>query len=236
MKIDLTFLKDSPPFELHNNIEDISLKDADASKGILRFTFNRLDYEEEAVLFSCVAKRDALLYQSFVDMINLNVKDLTLLLKGSYELDLFFFALDRNDSLNWDHFKTMVLKAAKKITPANSFSFRYSSFYCVLKMLGPSNYGKIKLNNYVKTNSQEPEKIDLLFKKLTRLMSGLDKKVSVIINDISVSPFFDLENQDQQERLKKFLFALRKDVDQANIILYLKDTDGVKNLSDLLVV
>lgn len=167
--------------------------------------------EEEIAVQTVIRKDESEIWQACNAMVQFHLRSSQASVKGSFSFELI--AIDMYHGLqpsDWDHLYQLIAKRAAGMQPGQSQYVFYRSLRGVLSYRAPLDWGKIVFSHAVRVFEKDPEKIDLLIKKLLKRA----KTRYIVIHDISRSAILDKTNDMQVGRCRR-LFASTSDDEHA---------------------
>lgn len=125
---------------------------------------------------------------------------------------------------------TTIINHAAKLNDGQKRLVKYSSVFGLLQKLVTENWGKITLKSSVEVFADKPVFLDLLIKELLKNFAFAHGPSILFLNDLSQKPLFDINDAQQQGRLKK---VLDEQIPQAIEFLpevFIQDKNGVREL------
>lgn len=163
--------------------------------------------DEEIAVKTVIRKDESEIWQACNSMVQFHLRSSQASVKGSFSFELI--AIDIYQGLqpsDWDHLYQLIAKRAAGMQPGQSQYVFYRSLRGVLSYRAPLEWGKIVFSHAVRVFEKDPEKIDLLIKKLLKRA----KTRYIVIHDISRNAILDKTNEAQTYRCRR-LFAPTSD-------------------------
>lgn len=193
-----TFLKKLPAFEL------LEYK-GEAAAGIQRYRGERGGGEMSLIVSHMIRQEEGLVWKACREMLERTLKQAALSMQGFFGFELLTLDLDEKmRSFHWGNFADLLLNHSRKMQVGETRLIPYASVFALFKKRMPEAFGKIDFYSPVKVFTDEPAKLDLFIKKMLKIQDG-GSRPELLIYDLSQDPVFRFGDEEQTERLGKFL-------------------------------
>jgi len=125
---------------------------------------------------------------------------------------------------------TVIMNVASKLAPGEIKMIKYSSVYALIHKTVASEWGKITFKTAVNVFKDKPDYLDILIKQLLKDFVFSRDPVILLLNDLSLNPIFDLQNETQQARIKKVIADLIPNSIEFIPEVYIQDKNGAREL------
>lgn len=173
-----------------------------------------------------IRKDDKFVWESCEDLLSRSIKDAAHSVRGVYRYDLLGFDAHREiNAFNFQELTVLIVNHSRKLQCGQEELIKYCSSYGMLRKLSEQDWGKTVFNANVEVFNNDIEKFDLYVKKFLNINRNLKEPVTVVINDQSLEPIFDKNNDVQRERFKKMICKFSEKFDMQPEV-YVNDKNG----------
>ena len=171
------------------------------------------------------------LWKAVEDFIKRSVADAVPSVQGIYTFDLLTIDIHKEiNSFNHLELTKLIMNTTRRLKPGEARLIKYSSVYGIVQKMGQAHWGKIVFKTSSDVFKDKPEYFDLLIKQLLKGFQFSNDPVILLINDTSVNPIFDLQNELQQTRIKKIMDKQIPNSIDFPPEVYVQDKNGVIEL------
>jgi hypothetical protein len=124
----------------------------------------------------------------------------------------------------------VIMNVASRLAPGEIKMVKYSSVYALIQKTVDSDWGKITFKTAVNVFKDKPDYLDILIKQLLKDFVFSHDPVILLLNDLSLNPVFDLQNETQQARIKKVIADLIPNSMEFIPEVYIQDKNGAREL------
>jgi len=185
----------------------------------------------QILVLNMIRKDEAVIWDAFLDLIKRSVIQAAGNVRGVFVFDLLAMDIHKEvKTFDFQEIATVLINNARKCKPGEKRLIKYSSVYGILQSLNVVDWGKITLKTSVDVFKDKPYFLDIMVKYLIKNFEFANDPGILLLNDLSQNPLFDLEDQQQQERLRK---VIEKQIPQSIEFLpeiYVQDKNGVREL------
>jgi len=150
---------------------------------------------------------------------------------GVYIFDLLTIDIHKEiKTFKHAELSAVIVNTASKLAPGGIRMIKYSSAYALIQKTVASDWGKITFKTAVDVFKDKPDFLDLLIKQLLKDFIFPRDPVILLLNDLSLNPIFDLQNETQQARIKKVIANLIPNSIEFIPEVYIQDKNGAREL------
>jgi hypothetical protein len=151
--------------------------------------------------------------------------------RGIYIFDLLTIDIHREiKTFKHSELSTVIMNTASKLAPGEIKMIKYSSAYALIHKTAASDWGKITFKTAVDVFKDKPDYLDILIKQLLKDYIFSHDPVILLLNDLSLNPVFDPQNETQQARIKKVMRDLIPNSIEFIPEVYIQDKNGAREL------
>ena len=178
-----------------------------------------------------IRKDELILWDAVEDFVKRSTIDATSSVHGVYIFDLLAIDIHK-EAKTFKHAEltTVIINVASKLAPGEIKMIKYSSIYALMRKTVAADWGKITFKTAVDVFKDKPDYLDLLIKQLLQDYTFSRDPVILILNDLSLNPIFDLQNEMQQARIKKVIANLIPTSIEFIPEVYIQDKNGAREL------
>jgi hypothetical protein len=178
-----------------------------------------------------IRKDELILWDAVEDFLKRSTLNATSGVHGVYIFDLLTIDIHK-ESKTYNHaeLSTVIMNVARKLAPGGIKMVKYSSVYALIHKTIDEDWGKIIFKTAVDVFKDSPDYLDLLIKQLLKDFQFPHDPVILLLNDLSLNPVFDLQNQMQQTRIKKIITELIPNSIEFIPEVYIQDKNGAREL------
>jgi hypothetical protein len=219
----------SPSFKHLPRFDAIEYKGFIENK-IQWYEVSRQDMQGTVLSSMIIRKDDKFMWESCDDLLSRSVKDAAFSVHGVYRYDLLGFDAHREiNAFNFQELTVIIVNHSRQLECGQERLIKYCSSYGMLRKLSAQDWGKTVFNANVDVFNNDVEKLDLYIKKFFTVNRNLKEPVTAVINDQSLEPIFDKNNELQCARLKK-MFTKFVDKFETPPEIYMSDKNGLTEL------
>ncbi|MFA4889153.1 MAG: hypothetical protein WC628_06225 [Candidatus Omnitrophota bacterium] len=151
--------------------------------------------------------------------------------RGVYIFDLLTIDIHKEiKTFKHAELTTVIINVASKLAIGEIKMIRYSSVYALIHKTAASDWGKITFKTAADVFKDKPDYLDILIRQLLKDCVFSREPVILLLNDLSLNPVFDLQNETQQARIKKVITNLIPNSIEFIPEVYIQDKDGAREL------
>ncbi len=174
---------------------------------------------------------EKIFWEAVEDFVKRSTSDAASGVHGVYIFDLLTIDIHKEVKTFKHAELTAVIKnEANGLAAGGTELVKYSSVYALIHKKIDSDWGKISFKTAVDVFKDKPEYLDILIKRLLKDYNFPRDPVILLLNDISLNPVFDLQNETQQARLKKVIADLIPNSIEFIPEVYIQDKSGAREL------
>lgn len=174
---------------------------------------------------------EKLLWDAIEDFLKRATASATASVHGNYIFDLLTVDIHKEiKTFKHTELSAVIVNVASKLAPGQVKMIKYSSVYALIRKTLDGDWGKIAFKTAVNVFKDKPDYFDLLIKQLLKDFTFSHDPVILLLNDLSQNPVFDLQNQTQQERIKKVIANLIPNSMEFVPEVYVLDKHGAREL------
>ena len=174
---------------------------------------------------------EKLLWDAIEDFLKRSTISATASVHGSYLFDLLTVDIHKEmKTFKHAELTAVIVNVASKLAFGQVKMIKYSSVYALIRKTLDCDWGKIAFKTAVNVFKDKPDYFDLLIKQLLKDFTFSHDPVILLLNDLSQNPIFDLQNQTQQERIKKVIANLIPNSMEFVPEVYIQDKHGAREL------
>ncbi len=172
-----------------------------------------------------------ILWDAVEDFLKRSTINATSGVRGVYIFDLLTIDIHREiKTFKHSEFSTVIMNTAAKLSPEEIKMVKYSSAYALIHKTLACDWGKITFKTAVNVFKDKPDYLDILIKWLLKDYIFPHDPVILLLNDLSLNPVFDLQNETQQKRIKKIMANLIPNSIEFIPEVYIQDKNGAREL------
>jgi len=150
---------------------------------------------------------------------------------GNYIFDLLTIDVHKEiKTFKHAELATVIINTAAKLATGQVKMVRYSSIHALLQKTIEGDWGKITFKTAVNVFKDKPDYLDLLIKQLLEDHTFSHEPIVLLLNDLSLNPVFDHQNEKQQVRIKKVIANLIPNSIEFVPEVYVQDKNGAIEL------
>ncbi|MBU1091189.1 MAG: hypothetical protein KKC42_05045 [Candidatus Omnitrophica bacterium] len=174
---------------------------------------------------------EKILWDAVVDFVKRSTINATSSVRGVYIFDLLTIDIHKEiKTFKHAELTSLIINLASKLAPGEIKMIRYSSLYALIHKTVASDWGKITFKTAVDVFKDKPDYLDILIKQILKDYIFSRDPVILLLNDLSLNPIFDLQNETQQERIKKVIANLFPNSIEFIPEVYIQDKYGGREL------
>ncbi|TBR15817.1 hypothetical protein EPO66_05445 [bacterium] len=174
---------------------------------------------------------EKILWDAVEDLLKRSTLSATSSVHGVYIFDLLTIDIHKEvKTFNHNELSTVIVNVASKLSPGQIRMIKYSSVYALIHKINTSDWGKITFKTAVDVFKDKPDFLDILIKQLLKDFTFSRDPVILLLNDLSLNPIFDLQNETQQARIKKVIVNLIPTSIEFIPEVYIQDKNGAREL------
>ncbi|MFZ2357402.1 MAG: hypothetical protein WAW67_06260 [Candidatus Omnitrophota bacterium] len=178
-----------------------------------------------------IRKDELIFWDAVEDFVKRSTINAASSVRGVYIFDLLAIDIHKEiKTFKHAELTTVIINVASKLAPGEIRMIKYSSVYALIHKTVASDWGKITFKTAVDVFKDKPDYLDILIKQLLKEYIFPRNPVILLLNDLSLSPIFDLQNQTQQERIKKVIANLIPNSIEFIPEVYIQDKNGAREL------
>ena len=172
---------------------------------IRNFEVSREGKTSTLIVQEIIRSEEGLIWTSCRTILERVAKMAAAQVRGFFEWNILSLELKEGlEHLNIEDFTSLLVNKARKLNPGEIEWIQYGKFLGFLKKRINENWGKIDLETAVEVFHKLPSQLDLLVKKLLKETESFPEK-TLVIQDLSHAPLFRFGEEEQTERMRKFL-------------------------------
>jgi len=178
-----------------------------------------------------IRKDELILWDAVEDFLKRSTINAASSVRGVYIFDLLTIDI-HNEIKTFKHgeLTAVIINVASKLSPGEIKMIKYSSVYALIHKTISEDWGKITFKTAVDVFKDKPDYLDLLIKQLLQGYIFSRDPVVLLLNDLSLNPVFDLQNETQQARIKKVIANLIPNSIEFIPEVYIQDKFGAREL------
>jgi hypothetical protein len=174
---------------------------------------------------------EKILWDAVEDLLKRSTINATSRVHGVYIFDLLTINIHKEiKTFNHNELSTVIVNVASKLAPGQIDMIKYSSAYALIHKINTGDWGKITFKTAVNVFKDKPDYLDILIKQLLQDFIFPYDPVILLLNDLSLNPIFDLQNETQQTRIKKVIASLIPNSMEFIPEVYIQDKNGAREL------
>lgn len=174
---------------------------------------------------------EKILWDAVEDFLKRSTINATSSVHGVYNFDLLTIDIHKEiKTFKHAELTAVIVNTASKLAPGGIRMLKYSSAYALIHKTIAEDWGKIHFKTAVNVFKDKPDYLDLLIKQLLEGFIFPRDPVILLLNDLSQNPVFDLQNETQQNRIKKVIANLIPNSIEFIPEVYIQDKNGVREL------
>ncbi|MFZ2603811.1 MAG: hypothetical protein WAX79_07430 [Candidatus Omnitrophota bacterium] len=178
-----------------------------------------------------IRKDELIFWDAVEDFVKRSTINAASSVRGVYIFDLLAIDIHKEiKTFKHAELTTVIINVASKLAPGEIRMIKYSSVYALIHKTVAFDWGKITFKTAVDVFKDKPDYLDILIKQLLKEYIFPRNPVILLLNDLSLSPIFDLQNQTQQERIKKVIANLIPNSIEFIPEVYIQDKNGAREL------
>ncbi|MFH1397275.1 MAG: hypothetical protein ABIH27_01820 [Candidatus Omnitrophota bacterium] len=178
-----------------------------------------------------IREDELILWDAVEDFVKRSVIDAASRVRGVHIFDLLTIDIHKEvKTFKHAELTTLIINEAIRLAPGEVTLIKYSSAYALFRKVTTEDWGKITFKTAVDVFKDKPDYLDLLIKRLLKDFIFPRDPVILLLNDLSQNPIFDLENETQQNRLKKVIADLIPNSVEFIPEVYIQDKNGAREL------
>ncbi|MFA5117314.1 MAG: hypothetical protein WC695_00510 [Candidatus Omnitrophota bacterium] len=191
----------------------------------------REDQPCDFLALNFIRNDEILLWDAVEDFVKRSTIDATSSVRGVYIFDLLAIDIYREiKSFKHSELTGVIINEAGRLSPGKAALLKYSSVYALIHKKIDEDWGKINFKTAVDVFKDKAEYLDLLIKQLLKDYTFSRVPVILLLNDLSLNPIFDPQNQTQQARIKKVMDELIPNSVEFVPEVYIQDKHGTREL------
>ncbi|HBG61447.1 MAG: hypothetical protein A2Y03_01395 [Omnitrophica WOR_2 bacterium GWF2_38_59] len=198
---------------------------------IRKYRAIREDQKCDILVLNVIRKSEDIIWDSLEDLLKRSVSEAAFSVHGVYIFDLLTMDIHKElKTYNHNELKTLLINIALKLKPGEQKLIKYSSVYGLFQKTVHESWGKIAFKTSVEVFKDKSSYLDLLIKQLLKNVEFAHDPAILLLNDLSQTPIFDPKDDEQQERLKKFIEKKIPTSIEFPPEVYIQDKNGVREL------
>jgi len=178
-----------------------------------------------------IRKDELILWDAVEDFLKRSTINAASSVRGVYIFDLLTIDIHKEiKTFKHAELTTVIINVASKLAPGEIKMVKYSSVYALIHKTVASHWGKITFKTAVDVFKDKPDYLDILIKQLLKDYIFSRDPVILLLNDLSLNPIFDLQNETQQARIKKVIANLIPNSIEFIPEVYIQDKNGAREL------
>jgi len=178
-----------------------------------------------------IRKDELILWDAVEDFLKRSTINAASSVRGVYIFDLLTIDIHKEiKTFKHAELTTVIINVASKLAPGEIKMIKYSSVYALIHKTVASDWGKITFKTAVDVFKDKPDYLDILIKQLLKDYIFSRDPVILLLNDLSLNPIFDLQNETQQARIKKVIANLIPNSIEFIPEVYIQDKNGAREL------
>jgi len=174
---------------------------------------------------------EKILWDAVEDFVKRSTINAASSVRGVYIFDLLAIDIHKEiKTFKHAELSTVIINVASKLAPGEIKMIKYSSVYALIHKTVASDWGKITFKTAVDVFKDKPDYLDILIKQLLKDYIFSRNPVILLLNDLSLNPIFDLQNETQQTRIKKVIANFILDSIEFIPEVYIQDKNGAREL------
>ncbi len=178
-----------------------------------------------------IRKDELIFWDAVEDFVKRSTINAASSVRGVYIFDLLAIDIHKEiKTFKHAELTTVIINVASKLAPGEIRMIKYSSVYALIHKTVASDWGKITFKTAVDVFKDKPDYLDILIKQLLKDYIFSRDPVILLLNDLSLNPIFDLQNETQQARIKKVITNLIPNSIEFIPEVYIQDKNGAREL------
>ncbi len=174
---------------------------------------------------------ERILWDAVEDFVKRSTINAVSSVRGIYIFDLLTIDIHREiKTFKHSELSSLIMNTAIKLPAGGVKMIKYSSAYALLHKTIDGDWGKINFKTAVNVFKDKPDYLDLLIKQLLKDYMFSRDPVILLLNDLSLNPVFDSQNEKQQARIKKVMADLIPTSIEFIPEVYIQDKLGSREL------
>ncbi|MDP2938346.1 MAG: hypothetical protein Q8N72_03820 [Candidatus Omnitrophota bacterium] len=174
---------------------------------------------------------EKILWDAVEDFVKRSTINAASSVRGVYIFDLLAIDIHKEiKAFKHAELTTVIINVASKLAPGEIKMIKYSSVYALIHKTFACDWGKIIFKTAVDVFKDKPDYLDILIKQLLKDYIFSRDPVILLLNDLSLNPIFDLQNETQQARIKKVIANLIPNSIEFIPEVYIQDKNGAREL------
>lgn len=191
----------------------------------------REDQACDLLALNFIRNDEKILWDAVEDFVKRSTINAAFSVHGGYVFDLLTIDIHKEiKTFKHAELTTVIINVASKLAPGEIKMIKYSSIYALIHKAVDSDWGKITFKTAVDVFKDKPDYLDLLIKQILKDHMFSRDPVSLLLNDLSQNPVFDIQNETQQARIKKVIADFIPNSMEFVPEVYIQDKDGVREL------
>jgi hypothetical protein len=191
----------------------------------------REDQTCDFLALNFIRNDEILLWDAVEDFVKRSTIEATSSVRGVYAFDLLAIDIHKEiKSFKHSELTAVIINEARRLTPGKTALIKYSSVYAFIHKKIDEDWGKITFKTAVDVFKDKPDYLDLFIKKLLKDYTFSRVPVILLLNDLSLNPIFNDQNQTQQARIKKVIAELIPNSIEFIPEVYIQDKNGAREL------
>jgi len=150
---------------------------------------------------------------------------------GNYIFDLLTIDVHKEiKTFKHAELAAVIINTTAKLATGGVKMVRYSSVHARIQKISEGDWGKITFKTAVNVFKDKPDYLDILIKQLLEGHMFSHEPVVLLLNDLSLNPVFDPQNEKQQARIKKVIANLIPNSIEFVPEVYIQDKNGAIEL------
>jgi len=198
---------------------------------VKKFRAVREDQACQMFVLNVIRREEDVIWGALKDLLERCVVDAAHQVRGIYVLD--WLAMDIHKEIKTfktGELTTTLVKHLQKMTPGAKRLVKYSSVYGLAQKMVHEDWGKITLKTAVQIFKDKPCHLDLLVKQLIKHFEFAHDPGILLLNDLSLEPLFNPNDELQQTRLAKLMEKQIPKAIEYPPEVYIQDKNGVREL------
>jgi hypothetical protein len=178
-----------------------------------------------------IRNEEKIFWDAVEDFVKRSTINATSSVRGVFIFDLLTIDIHKEiKTFKHAELATVIINVASKLAPGEIKMIKYSSVYALIHKTLASDWGKITFKTAVDVFKDKPDYFDILIKRLLKDFVFSHDPVTLLLNDLSLNPIFDLQNELQQARIKKVITDLIPNSIEFVPEVYIQDKFGAREL------
>jgi len=200
-------------------------------KNVRKFKAVREDQPCQIAALSIIRKDEDIVWDALEDVVGRSVAQAAFGVHGIYTFELLTVDIHNEiKTFNPNELTEIIINQSRKLTPGQSRLVKYSSVYGILQKMVHEDWGKIVFKTTLEVFKDKPVFLDLLVKRLIKDFEFSHAPGILLLNDLSLQPLFDAQDDLQQQRLRQVLDAQIPKSIAFPPEVYIQDKNGVREL------